>query len=181
MNTRRRLGWMELIEGILLIVLGIVTLTRPRGALTSLVVIYGVIALLTGLVDIAFYIVMEKHTGFGPTISLVTGILSVLAGCALIAHPEIGLNLLLVIFPIWFLTHCISRLTHLNIVRLVAGKGSYYLTLTANIIGIVLGVMMLFDPMVSIVSMSALIGTDLILLGVESVVFAIGNHRYLDM
>ena len=181
MNTRRRLGWMELIEGILLIVLGIVTLTRPRGALTSLVIAYGVIALLTGLVDIAFYIVMEKHTGFGPTVSLVTGILSVLAGCALIAHPEIGLNLLLIIFPIWFLTHCISRLTHLNIVRLVAGKGSYYLTLTANIIGIVLGVMMLFDPMLSIVSMSALIGVDLILLGVESVVFAIGNHRYLDM
>lgn len=181
MNTRRRLGWMELIEGILLIVLGIVTLTQPRGALTSLVIAYGVIALLTGLVDIAFYIVMEKHTGFGPTVSLVTGILSVLAGCALIAHPEIGLNLLLIIFPIWFLTHCISRLTHLNIVRLVAGKGSYYLTLTANIIGIVLGVMMLFDPMLSIISMSALIGVDLILLGVESVVFAIGNHRYLDM
>ncbi len=181
MNTRRRLGWMELIEGILLIILGIVTLTRPRGALTTLVVAYGVIALLTGLVDIAFYIVTETHTGFGPTISLVTGILSVLAGCALIAHPEIGLNLLLVIFPIWFLTHCISRLTHLNIVRLVAGKGSYYLTLTANIIGIVLGVMMLFDPMLSIVSMSALIGADLILLGVESVVFAIGNHRYLNM
>ena len=102
MTTRRRLGWMELIEGILLIALGIVTLVRPRGALTTLVAAYGVIALLTGLVDIAFYIVMEKHTGFGPTISLVTGILSVLAGCALIAHPEIGLNLLLIIFPVWF-------------------------------------------------------------------------------
>ena len=178
MNTRKRLGWMELIEGALLLVLGIVTLTRPRGALTTLVVAYGLIALLTGLVDIAFYIVMEKHTGFGPTISLVTGILSVLAGCALIAHPEIGLSVLLVIFPIWFLTHCISRLTHLNIVRLVAGKGSYYLTLIANVLGIVLGVLMLFDPMLSFVSMGALIGSDLILLGVESIVFFIGNCKY---
>lgn len=180
MNTRKRLGWMELIEGALLLILGIVTLTRPRGALTTLVVAYGLIALLTGLVDIAFYIVMEKHTGFGPTISLVTGILSVLAGCALIAHPEIGLSVLLVIFPIWFLTHCISRLTHLNIVRLVAGTASYYLTLIANILGIILGVMMLFDPMMSIVSMSALIGTDLILLGAESIAFAIGNFKYLN-
>ena len=128
MNTRKRLGWLELIEGILLLILGIITLFQPREALRSFVAVYGIIALLTGLVDIAFYIVMERHTGFGPTISLVTGILSVLAGCALIAHPEIGLNLLLIIFPIWFLTHCISRLTHLNIVRLVAGKGSYYLS-----------------------------------------------------
>ena len=101
-----------------------------------------------------------------------------LAGCALIAHPEIGLNLLLIIFPIWFLTHCISRLTHLNFVRLVAGKGSYYLTLIANVLGIVLGVLMLFDPMLSFVSMGALIGSDLILLGVESIVFFIGNCKY---
>ncbi len=132
MNTRKRLGWLELIEGILLLILGIITLFQPREALRSFVAVYGIIALLTGLVDIAFYIVMERHTGFGPTISLVTGILSVLAGCALIAHPEIGLNLLLIIFPIWFLTHCISRLTHLNIVRLVAGKGSYYLRTRAE-------------------------------------------------
>ena len=41
--------------------------------------------------------------------------------------------------------------------------------------------MMLFDPMISIVSMSVLIGTDLILLGVESVVFAVGNYRYRHM
>ena len=40
--------------------------------------------------------------------------------------------------------------------------------------------MMLFDPMMSIVSMSALIGTDLILLGAESIAFAIGNFKYLN-
>lgn len=79
------------------------------------------------------------------------------------------------------MTHCISRLTHLDIVRLVAGKCSFYLTLTANIVGIVLSVMMLFDPMISIVSMSVLIGADLILLGLESVVFAVGNYRYRHM
>ena len=59
MNTRKRLGWLELIEGILLLILGIITLFQPREALRSFVAVYGIIALLTGLVDIAFYIVME--------------------------------------------------------------------------------------------------------------------------
>ena len=45
-------------------------------------------------------------------------------------------------------------------------------------LGIVLGVLMLFDPMLSFVSMGALIGSDLILLGVESIVFFIGNCKY---
>ena len=51
----------------------------------------------------------------------------------------------------------------------------------AYIVGIVLSVKVLFDPMISIVSMSVLIGTDLILLGLESVVFAVGNYRYRHM
>ena len=48
----------------------------------------------------------------------------------------------------------------------------------AQLASIVLGVLMLFDPMLSFVSMGALIGSDLILLGVESIVFFIGNCKY---
>ena len=49
---------------------------------------------------------------------------------------------------------------------------------TSTALGIVLGVLMLFNPMLSFVSMGALIGSDLILLGVESIVFFIGNCKY---
>ena len=177
MNTRKDLGWLELLDGIAMLVLGVLTLTRPRHALTGLVIVYGALALLTGIVDIIFYIVMEEHTGFGPTLSLVTGILSVLAGCALLAHPEIGLDMLLILFPVWLLTHCISRLTHLPIVRFAAGRGCYILTMTANILGLILGVLALFDPFLSAMSMSTFLGIDLILLAVESIAFSIGNFR----
>lgn len=177
MNTRKDLGWLELLDGIAMLVLGILTLTRPQHALTGFVIVYGALALLTGVVDIIFYIVMEEHTGFRPTLSLVMGILSVLAGCALLAHPEIGLDMLLILFPVWLLTHCISRLTHLRIVRLVAGRTCYVLTLATGIIGIVLAAGMLCNPLLSAVSMSTFIGVDLILLAVESIAFSIGNFR----
>lgn len=177
MNQRKTIGVMELIEGILLLLMGFVTLFRPESALTGLVIVYGLVALLTGIVDVAFYIIMEKHTGFGPTISLVTGILSVLGGCLLMAHPEIGLQMMMIIFPIWFMTHCISRMSHLNVIRFVAGDVSYYLTLIASILGLLLGVWMLFSPGLSVLSMSVLLGTELILLGVDALSFAVLNLR----
>ena len=55
---------------------------------------------------------------------------------------------------------------------------TFFALLIGVVIGIVLGVLMLFDPMLSFVSMGALIGSDLILLGVESIVFFIGNCKY---
>ena len=90
MKRRSSYGVYELIVGILLILLGIFTFTRPQSALTGLVVLYGLLATITGIGDIVFYVKMEKHTGFGPTVSLISGILSVMTGLVLMVHPGAG-------------------------------------------------------------------------------------------
>ena len=45
-------AWMELIVGALLILLGIFTFLRPGSLLTGIVVVYGLIAVITGVEDI---------------------------------------------------------------------------------------------------------------------------------
>ena len=117
-----------------------------------------------------FYIRLERHTGFRPAVSLVSSILSIMLGCALIAHPNVGTGIMLIIFPIFIIAHCIARLTHLNIVRYVAGE---VLTLISNAVGLILGVILLFDPALSAAALGVILGVDLILLGIEAVVFAI--------
>ena len=76
-------------------------------------------------------------------------------------------------FPIFIIAHCIARLTHLNIVRYVAGEVSFWLTLISNAVGLILGVILLFDPALSAAALGVILGVDLILLGIEAVVFAI--------
>lgn len=71
MRRRSGFGWLELIIGILLIVLGIWTFVDPRNALTGMVFIYGIAAIITGVSDIILYVQSERYTGFGPVISLI--------------------------------------------------------------------------------------------------------------
>ena len=88
MRERSRFDWVELIEGILLILLGVYSISHPGSALTGVVLLYGLIAIITGIADIVFYVKVETHTGFGPTVSLVSGILSVMAGVMLLVYPQ---------------------------------------------------------------------------------------------
>ena len=90
MRRRSRYGWLELIEGILLILLGIYTLCNPGGMLRGITFAYGFLAVITGISDIVFYAKTERYIGFGPTIALVTGILSLLAGLMLLMYPYAG-------------------------------------------------------------------------------------------
>lgn len=172
MKRRSGFGWVEFISGLCMLALGIFSFIRPSGMLTGLAVVYGIIAVITGVCDILVYIRAERFTGFAPALSLVSGILSVMAGMVLVAHPGIGAGVLTVLFPLWFICHCISRLMHLDIVRFCMGKGCFYFSLVVNILGLVLGIMMLFEPVFTLVAAGTLIGVYLIGAGVESVVLA---------
>lgn len=175
MRRHSHYGWMELIIGILLILMGIVTFMRPGSALTAIVMIYGLLATLTGIVDIVFYVKMEHYIGIGPTISLVTGVLSVMAGLMLFVYPGAGRWAMSLLFPLWFITHCLSRLSHASFIHMTAGKGYYYFTVTVNIIGLVLGFLMLIKPYAALFSLNAVVGVYLILLGIDSLVLAMGK------
>ena len=175
MRKRSGFGWLELILGILLILLGIFTFIRPGSALTWIAVIYGIIAVVTGISDIVFYIKTERYTGFGPVIALVCGILSVMAGVMLLVYPGAGRLVVVLLLPIWFIAHCISRLSHLNVIRITAEDFHYYFTMIVNILGIILGFMMIIWPSIALFSSGFLIGTYLILLGIDSIITAISR------
>ena len=87
MRKRTEFGWMELILGIILTILGIFTMIRPESMLNSIVICYGIVAAVSGIADIIFYVKMERHMGVVPTVSLTSGILSTLLGMMLILCP----------------------------------------------------------------------------------------------
>ncbi len=180
MRKRSAFGWLELIVGILLIVVGIWAFVDPIRALTGMVFVYGIIAVIMGATDIILYVQVERYTGLGPVVSLISGILSVMSGIMLMVYPKAGTVVLTILFPVWFIAHCISRLTHLNHIWLIAGHGIYVFTLIVNIIGLILGFMMLLSPLFTLTAVRSFAGVYLILLGIDSIVMAssrMGMHR----
>lgn len=175
MRRRSGFGWLELVIGIVLIVLGVLAFAKPDLALTSMVFAYGVAAVVMGVADIILYIQVERYTGFGPMLALISGILSVMSGIMLVVYPRTGVLVLTVLFPIWFIAHCISRLTHLSHIRFVAGNGIFYFTLFIHIIGLFLGCLMLLNPLFTLTTIRYFASVYLILLGIDSVVMAVSR------
>ena len=100
----RRVNWWELIAGIVMIALGIASLARPSLAVTGLVYAYGIAGVIVGVTDILRYIRVERYTGFGPMVSLVAGVLSVMAGVVILVNPQVGMVVFSLLFALWFIT-----------------------------------------------------------------------------
>lgn len=168
----RRVNWWELIAGIVMIALGIASLARPSLAVTGLVYAYGAAGVIVGVADILRYIRVERYTGFGPMVSLVAGVLSVMAGVVILVNPRVGMAVFSLLFALWFITHCVSRLASLSRVRLAAGRGAYYAALVLNLMGLILGAVLVVLPAASILTLGYLAAVYLIVLGAESLVMA---------
>ena len=95
-----------------------------------------------------------------------------MAGLVLMVHPGAGRWAIGLFFPLWFIAHCISRLTHLSVVRFIAGTAFYVFELIVNILGILLGISMLLTPQVTFLSMNLVIGFYLLLLGIDCIIEA---------
>ena len=183
MRRRNGIRWGELIVGALLLLLGVFTLLRPERIFTGAVVIYGLIAVALGVEDILVYVHLARFAGLRPVLSLITGILSVMCGVMLLANPDVGKWALTVLFPIWFLAHCISGLTNAGLTRLLCGRFYDGFPLTLNILGLFLGFLMLLSPALSgltLRSVAYLAALYLILFGGERIVLAFlgGNDEW---
>ena len=172
MRNRSGFGWLELITGILMLALGVLMFAVPDIVMTGVLYAFAAAAVIMGVADIVLFIRVERYTGFGPIVSLVTGIVSVMSGVALMIYPRLGAVVLTVLFPIWFIAHCVSRLTQLHYIRFAAGDGVYLFTMIVNIIGLILGFLMLFSPLFTLSVIRCFAGAYLILLGIDSILTA---------
>lgn len=168
----RRVGWWDLLVGVALIALGAASLMNPDLAVEGLAYAYGIAGVIVGVADILRYIRVERFTGLGPLVSLVSGVLSVMSGVVILVHPRVGIAVFSLLFAVWFMAHCISRLAGLPQVRLAAGRGMYCFALALNLIGLVAGILLAVMPFRAATALGYLAGLYLIVLGVESVAMA---------
>lgn len=176
MSERAKFNWLDLLFGIAMIVLGIFSFTREGFGLGSMVIIYGIAAILTGIMDIAVYAGLEKRTGFGSVLSLVSGILSIIAGMLMLFNLSVGKWVITVMFPIWFIAHCVARLSTLYLTKIAMGNAAFYFALIANILGLIIGIILLFSPLLTFAVIEYIVGTFLIVAGVSSIVTAIVEY-----
>mgnify|MGYP000332121180 CR=1 FL=1 len=141
----RRVGWWDLLVGVASSPWGPLP-DEPRSGSDGPGLCYGIAGVIVGVADILRYIRVERFTGFGPLLSLISGVLSVMAGVVILVNPGVGIAVFSLLFSVWFIAHCISRLAGLSRVRLVAGRGMYCFALALNLIGLVAGILLAVMP-----------------------------------
>lgn len=162
-----------MIEGILLIALGILAVAVPAFTTFSLVILLGWILVIGGIVHLYRALTHVKTSSFW--LSLINSLVAIVIGILLLVYPLHGIEFLTLLLGIYFLFEGITEIA-LSI-HLKAVSGNWGWLLFSGILAIILSAIIWSGwPRNSVWMVGLLVGINLFFFGLSLILFA-GNRR----
>ena len=158
----RATSWQLTIRGLALILFGIMAPIWPDLTVAVLAILFGVYALVDGVVSVVGAI-LNRKTSPNWTLLLIVGLISIIAGIFAISNP--GVTSL-----VWaLLIGLVSILTAVRLRREIEGE---WVMIAAGVLSIVFGIALIVAPGAGAVALVWLIGAYAIILGILDMLLA---------
>lgn len=148
--------WKNLVIGIIFVFVAIVAFRNPAADLLGIVLYFTIAAIIKGGLEIMAW---KKSQG----LNVFIGIVDLFIGIFFLFHLAMGIAVSPFVFAIWFISNSIYRLVSIGRVNEVKYK---WLIQLLNIVALILGVLLFFNPVVSAFTLAYLIALNLLIVGV---------------
>lgn len=161
--------WVSLLKGILLIILGVWLLKSPTDSLLKLSMIFGIIIILGGLLEVGLAFNYRKiNTNWGWAIT--SGVFDILIGAFLVSNPSFILLLITGLVSIWLLIRGIISVSYaLNLKK--ENNPKYIYGLIFGIVLILFATLFVWHPKVLGITIGFWAALAFISLGIFRILF----------
>lgn len=174
-NKKRGFDWGVFIAGVISVVLSIFLFANPGKGLRGLVIILAVLSIMQGIAWISMY--AGFHGIFAPSwTTLLSGIFDILIGIFFLWNNKIGVYTIAIVVAIWFIVDSVIGIVFAWHLRFFETGWYFFFNLLLNILGLVVGVMLLFRPVIAGMSTVYLIAIYLMVFGINEIALAF-MHR----
>jgi uncharacterized membrane protein HdeD (DUF308 family) len=160
------------IQGVLMILAGIVALVFPLFTTLALSLFLGWILIANGIVHLISLIAASKAPGFW--LSLISAMLSIVVGVILIRTPALALGTLVLLLIVYFMVEGTSKIALALTVRPLSNWG---LLLLSGLLGLGIGIYLLLNPAVSLWVIGFLVGFHLVVEGIALVMMVMQSRK----
>lgn len=171
MNRSNDFNLSNLLIGILAIIVSIIAFRNPMASLVSIVIWYAIFAIIRGILEIMARNRLKKIGFSKHNFMLASAIINIIFGILLLFNIEIGVITLPIIFAIWFMLDSIMGIFLAKPIKSFNNK-MYWFIVILNIIGAIIGFMLLRNPVSSMFTVAFLVGFYFMMNGIRHIVQA---------
>ena len=163
---KSKFSWGYLIAGIVFIVMGFLALFNTAASIEAIAYLFGIMAIISGVL-----MLVARAGAWG----IVGGVLAIIAGIFILFNIFWTITALPYIFAVWFIASSVYSLITISSTRRY-GTGYMVFSIIINILGILLGVALLFNPFAAYFTISWILGIYFMLAGIECIIYAFAGR-----
>lgn len=163
MKFLKQIKWEALLTGVLYIMLGVVALLIPETMERFLGYLIGVILILAGAVSMISYLLRDAHQNYYHN-DFQHGLIGIALGIMILYKVNVIISLVPVVLGVLVLVSGLSKLQDVIDLKRME-YGNWVVMLVLAIINIVLGLVLIFNPMKTAAFLFRLLGVGLIFSG----------------
>lgn len=160
-----KLKWSSLIMGTLLLIVAVIIFSYPVKNFYTLTWLIGLFILINGVIQLLFRRAARVLAGSGSGLIIVIGIIDIIFGLLVIFNVGASSTFFIFMFAAWFIVSSVIGL--MTISKQSRLKG---LSIIVNVLGLLLGIILLFNPMMGMILVSTMIAITFAILGVTYVI-----------
>ncbi|MCE0455974.1 HdeD family acid-resistance protein [Staphylococcus haemolyticus] len=160
-----KLKWSSLIMGTLLLIVAVIIFSYPVKNFYTLIWLIGLLILINGVIQLLFRRAARAIAGSGSGLIVVIGIIDIIFGLLVIFNVGASSTFFIFMFATWFIVSSVIGL--MTISKQSRLKG---LSIIVNVLGLLLGIILLFNPMMGMILVSTMIAITFAILGVTYVI-----------
>lgn len=170
-EQRKGFDWFSLVVGILFVIAGIASFSHPDKTLHFLAIVVGVAFIFRGIYELWFRRFINAALNESSGWVIFAAILDIILGVIVLVFPSFGALYLAILFAIWFIIDSFMQIKAAKFFRLFhRGYATWLIVL--GVISIILGIILLFSPMLSALTIVWLVSVMLIVFGIMHIVQA---------
>lgn len=170
-TAKRGFDWFSLAVGIILVIAGIASFMRPDTTLKFVSVCLGIGLLLKGIYELWFRRGISNWFGENSGWLLFMGIIDIILGLLFIFRAASGVVVIAYIFAFWFIFDSIAEIATANYFKRL-NRGYYVAMLILNILALLVGFILLFNPLIAASTLVLIISFYLLLIGFIKIIQA---------
>ena len=170
-TIQHKFNWFSLVVGVILFVAGIVTFIHLGTTLEFISIIIGATAVVKGLYELWFKHVLDTTTEEKTLGLFAMGIVDLVLGFLFIFKAATGSQVIAYIFALWFIFDAIVQLATSKQFK-NAGKVNYVWMIVLNVIALILGIALLFNPLLASIAIVWIVSIYLVVTGISQFIAA---------
>lgn len=170
-TIQHKFNWFSLVVGVILFVAGIVTFIHLGTTLEFISIIIGATAVVKGLYELWFKHVLDTTTEEKTLGLFAMGIVDLVLGFLFIFKAATGAQVVAYIFALWFIFDAIVQLAASKQFK-NADKAHYVWMIVLNVIALILGIALLFNPLLASIAIVWIVSIYLVVTGISQFISA---------